>query len=794
MIKNYLKVAWRNLTRNKASSFINIGGLAVGMVVAMLIGLWISDELSFDKYHQNYDRIAQIKQSKSINGEIVTNDATSLPVEAELRKAYGSNFKHIAIAFWHNTHILSVGDKNISFGGRYMSEEGPQIFSLKMIHGNRDGLKGPSSLFIAQSTAKALFGDADPMDKIIKMDNRAVFRVAGVYEDLPANTTLHDEQFLGSWDYFRTSQSWLTRATTDWSEDSFPIYVQVADNVDMNALSAKIKNIKIDKAGPVEAKFKPQLALFPMSRWHLYGEFKNGVNVGGAIQYVWLFGIIGVFVLLLACINFMNLSTARSEKRAREVGIRKAVGSVRSQLIGQFFSESLLIALLSFALSLFLVRLALPLFNEIAGKQISLAWSSPLFWMLGIGFALFTGIIAGTYPALYLSSFNPVKVLKGTFKAGRFAAIPRKVLVVTQFTVSVTLIIGTIVIFKQINFVKNRPVGYSRQGLLTIDNINHDLPDHFYAFRADLLRSGMVSEVAQSSSPLTDIYNHKQDVSWSGKDPAMTVDFNNVRVTSEYGKTVGWKIAAGRDFSNGSASDSTGIILNESAVKYMGLKDPIGQVVKFPQKDLTVIGVVKDLVMESPYEPVRPTLFYLDRADFGVITVRINPGVSAHEAIDKIGAICKRYSPSVPFAYSFIDETYGKKFATEERVGQLAGVFAILAIFISCLGLFGMASFMAEQRVKEIGVRKVLGASVFGLWQLMSKDFVILILISLIIATPLAYDFMHQWLQHFSYHTDISWWVFAATAAGAVMITLLTVSYQSIKAALANPVKSLRSE
>jgi len=793
MIKNYLKVAWRNLTRNRASSFINIGGLAVGMAVAMLIGLWIWDELSFDKYHQNYARIAEIKQNKTVNGEVVTSNGTSLPVAAEMRKSYGGDFKHIAVAFWHASHILSAGEKNISFGGRYVGSELPEIFSLKMLRGDRNALKGPSSLLLSATAAKALFGDTNPMDKVVKMDSHAVFRVGGVYEDLPANTTFHDEQFLMPFDYYATSQSWLTRAKTDWGEDSFQIYAQVADNADMKAVSAKIKNIKMNNAGPAEARFKPEILLFPMNRWHLYGEFKNGVNTGGAIQYVWLFGIIGIFVLLLACINFMNLSTARSEKRAREVGIRKAVGSVRSQLIGQFFSESLLIALLSFMFSLMLAWLALPLFNEIANKQLSIIWDNPLFWLFGIGFALFTGLVAGTYPALYLSSFNPVKVLKGTFKAGRFAAIPRKVLVVVQFTVSVTLIIGTIVIFKQVSFVKDRPIGYSRQGLVTIESPD-DITNHFYAFRADLLRSGVVSEASQSSSPLTDIYNHRQDVSWGGKDPAMTVDFSNVRITSEYGKTIGWKIAAGRDLSGRFASDSAGLILNEAAVKYMALKEPVGQVVKVSQRYLTVIGVIKDMVMQSPYEPVGPTLFYLDRDGFGLINIRINPNVSAHDAISKIAAVCKRYSPSVPFAYKFTDDEYAKKFVTEERMGKLASALAILAIFISCLGLFGMASFSAEQRTKEIGIRKVLGATVFNLWRLLSKDFVVLIAIALLIAMPLACSFMRYWLQHYTFHTDLSWWIFAVTAVGAILITLLTVSYQSIRAALANPVKSLRSE
>ncbi|HEY4194453.1 MAG TPA: FtsX-like permease family protein, partial [Mucilaginibacter sp.] len=516
-----------------------------------------------------------------------------------------------------------------------------------------------------------------------------------------------------------------------------------------------------------DRKYNPVMFLQPMSKWHLYSEFKNGVNTGGAIQYVWLFGTIGIFVLLLACINFMNLSTARSEKRAKEVGIRKAVGSLRGQLIKQFFCESFLIAILAFMFSLLLAQLAMPYFNDVSNKQMSILWSEPLFWVTSIGFTLFTGIIAGSYPALYLSSINPVKVMKGTFKAGRFAAIPRKVLVVVQFTVSVVLIIGTIIVFKQIQFAKNRPVGYSKDGLVNIEVTNDDLHKHFNAMRYDLLKSGVVTEVAESSSSTTGVNNDRGDVNWQGKDPAQSSSFGWIGVSQEYGKTVGWQFRDGRDFSEKFISDSLAIVLNETAVKFMGLKNPVGQIVRIGARDLTIVGVVKDMVMESPYEPVKQTIFHIARGTSDDIIIKINPNVSAHDALVKIEAVCKTYSPSVPFSYRFVDDEYAKKFATEERIGELASSFAGLAIFISCLGLFGMASFMAEQRIKEIGVRKVLGATVFGLWRLMSKDFVALVVIALLIAIPVAFYLMHGWLQNYTYRAEISWWVFAATSAGA---------------------------
>jgi len=792
MFKNYFKTAWRNLSRSKVHSFINISGLSVGMAVAMLIGLWIWNELSFNKYHENYNRIAAVMLHETYNGSISTGDAIPLPLDAEMRKDYGSDFKYIAMASWTENHTLIVGDKKISYKGDFMGSDAPEMFTLKMIEGSRNGLKDPASILISQSTASALFGNQNALNKVIDLDDKTVFKVSGVYQDLPENTILHDVAFIGPWEYYINAPG-NGRSLSDWGDNSLLMYVQIADNANMSKVSAKINNIKLDKMSREDRIYKPVIFLQPMSKWHLYAEFKNGIHTGGAIEYVWLFGIVGIFVLLLACINFMNLSTARSEKRAKEIGIRKAVGSLRNQLISQFFCESILMAVLAFALSLFLVWLTLPLFSQVADKKVAILWSNPMFWLMCFCFTLFTGFIAGIYPALYLSSFNPVKVLKGTFKAGRFAALPRKVLVVTQFTVSVILIIGTIVVFKQIQFAKNRPIGYNKDGLVNIEVTNDDLQEHFEAVKQDLLKSGNVTAVAGSSSSTTGVNNNRGDVDWKGKAPSLTSFFGWIGVSSEYGKTVGWQFTAGRDFSTRFITDSSAIVLNEAAVKYMNLKNPVGETVRIGKKDLTIIGVVKNMVMESPYEPVKQTIFHIG-SNFDDVLIRINPNANAHKAIDKIAAVCKAYSPSVPFSYRFADDEYAKKFGNENRIGKLASCFAILAIFISCLGLFGMASFMAEQRVKEIGVRKVLGASVFNLWQLLSKDFVMLVFISLLIAIPAAYYFMHIWLQNYEYRTKLSWWIFAVSGFGALLITLITVSFQAVKAAIANPVDSLRSE
>ena len=791
MIRNYLKIAWRNLVRNKAHSFINITSLSVGMAVAMLIGLWIWDELSFDKYHKNYENISRVMQQQIANSEVNTIKAMPIPVAYQLRHLYASNFKYVVLSSWTNPHALAFKDKNLSIQGNFMEADAPEMFSLKMIKGTRAGLKDPSSILISESTSKAIFGDTNPIDQVVKLDNDNL-KVTGVYEDLPNNTSLNNVLFIAPWEvYARTSD--VQQAKDDWNHNSFQIFAQITGSSDMATISSKIKDLKLNNLDAGGKRARPEVFLYPMSRWHLYSEFKNGLNTGGDIKYVWLFGIVGVLVLVLACINFMNLSTARSEKRAKEVGIRKAIGSMRGQLISQFLTESLLMAILGFALSLFLTQLSLPFFNALSGKQMSVLYTHPVFWLLGVGFAVISGLFAGSYPAFYLSSFKPVKVLKGAFRAGRMATIPRKALIIIQFTFSIIMIVGTIVVFRQIQFAKDRPIGYSREGLVLIRPYSTDIHTHFESFRNDLIQTGAITEMAESGNQITRGSRTSSGFGWQGKDPNLNDEFATFAVTPEYGKTVGWLFKEGRSFSESPSSNSSGLILNEAAVKYMGLKNPVDQIITWDDKKYTVLGVTKDMVVESPYEPIKPTIFYTTK-EAGIINIRINPKVSAANALNKIETVYKKYASGQPFEYQFTDEEYAKKFGNEERIGKLASSFAGLAIFISCLGLFGMASFMAEQRTKELGVRKVLGATVFGLWSLMSKDFVTLVIISLLIATPVSYYFMHNWLQHYKYRTDISWWIFALTAAGAIAVTLFTVSYQSIRAALANPVKSLRSE
>lgn len=793
MFRNYLKIAVRNLLKQKSTSFINIFGLAMGMAVALLIGLWIWDELQYDRYHDNSGSIAQVWQHYSKGDEAGVGSSVPVPLGPALRNAYGSEFKHIIESSGNGTHNISSGDKKFSQQGYFMEAGAPEMLSLRMLSGSLDGLKDPASIMLSATLARSLFGNDNAMDKIVRIDNRLNVKVTGVYEDLPGNTSFKDMSFLAPWELYVTKWKWVSDMKNEWNNNITDLYVQIAPHTDMKTVSAKIAGLKrqFDKE---DDGVTQSLFLHPMRKWHLYANFENGVNTGGQIRFVWLFGTIGLFVLLLACINFMNLSTARSEKRAKEVGIRKAVGSVRGQLIRQFFSESILVALLAFVLSLQIVLLTLPWFNQVADKHITIPWNNGWFWLAGICFSLFTGFIAGTYPAFYLSSFQPIKVLKGTFHAGRYAALPRKVLVVLQFSVSVLLISGTAIVYKQIQYAKDRPVGYDRNGLLSVQMTTPQIYENYKMLRRELLDGGAATYVAVSQGPLSNIWSWHGGFEWTGRSPSAENGFATIGVGHDYGKALGWQFLEGRDFSEDLATDSTGMILNEAAAKYMGLKHPVGEVITWMNKRYTVLGVVKDVIMTSPYDPVPRTIFYILPEPGNFINIKLNPALGTSEALKKIAGAFQKHNPAAPFEYKFADDEYAKKFGEEERIGKLATFFAALAILISCLGLFGLASFMAEQRTKEIGIRKVLGASAFNLWRMLSKDFAILVLLSCCIATPLAWYFLQQWLEKYEYHTTITWWIFGGVGAGAMLIALLTVSYQSTKAALSNPVKSLRSE
>jgi len=771
------------------------------MSVATLIGLWVWRELSFDRNHKNFDRIAQVMEQQNVNGSINTVSFIPFPLGRELQNRYPGDFRYLVMSSYGDNHILNHLTTAISKYGRYMDVDAPRLLTLDMVEGSSSGLHDPNSILISASTARSIFGNNDPLDQSLKIDNKLSVKVTGVYRDLPESSTFHNLEFIAPWSLYITSENWIVTAnkTNDWASTAFFLYAQIADHATMESVSQKIAKTVDDNASPGDRIYHSKIFLHPMSAWHLWSHWDaDGHPDGGEIYFIRLFIIIGVFVLLLASINFMNLSTARSEKRAKEVGIRKTVGSLRSQIIGQFYSESLVVVAISFILSIVLAQAMLPWFSGIMGMTLSIPFSNPVFWLAGFCFTVVTAIIAGSYPALYLSAFKPIKVLKGTFKAGRLASVPRKVLVILQFGISIMLAIGTIVVYHQIQYARERPLGYDTNGVIMTRMRSPDFYGKFGLLRDELKKSGAITAFAESSSPVTDVWTSLNDISWDGRDPGAPVDFASMWATHDFGKTVGWNIKEGRDFSPEVASDSSAVVINEAASKFMGLKHPIGSVVRkgsgADQKQYHVIGVVGDIVMESPYKSVKQMIYFLDYDNVNVILMKLNPAANVHESLSKTEAVFRKYIPAAPFEYQFADADFAAKFASEEGLGKLAGFFSALAIVISCLGLFGLVSFVAEQRTKEIGVRKVMGASVFSLWRLLSKDFILLVIVSLVIAMPLSYGFMQNWLRGYSYRAGISWWIFASAGAGAILITMLTISFQSLKAAMANPVKSLRSE
>lgn len=794
MIKNYFKVAWRNLLKNKVYSLLNIVGLASGMAVAMIIGLWIYDEVSGNKHFRNYDTLYQVMMNQTFDGKRGTQQALPFPIGEELKAKY-PDLKAVAMCDWGQRHSLVYGEKKISKEGHFIGEDAIDMFSINILNGDKKPLHDPYSIVLTDETAHILFGDENPVGKIIKLDNTTNLKVTAVVPKQPKNSSL-------SFDYlipFQLQESiypWIQQFhKTNWRNNSWPVYVQLNNNANFKTVNAKIKNIVLAHIADENTlkTVKPEVFIYPMAKWRLYGDFEEGKNVGGFIKYVRMFGILGFVVLLIACINFMNLSTARSEKRAKEVGVRKAIGSGRKQLIRQFLSESMLIAALALLVALLLVALALPYFNKLTEKEMSLQIGNPFFWGIMIAFTTLTGLLAGSYPAFYLSSFSPVRVLKGNLKAGKSSSLPRKILVVVQFASSVILMIGTIVIYQQIQYGKNRPIGFNNKGLITV-NWSDDIQKNYEVIRQELLSSGAVVSICKSNSPPSEIYSNNNGWEWKNSQPAeKTIVFSTIATDYDYVKTMGIKLNEGRDFSRDFA-DSNGVILNEAAVKRMGLKNPVGELLKWNDKQMVVLGVIPNIQMESPFRPISPLTIIFNKDWVSYVNIRMNPAMPASKVISRIKPVFEKYNPSFPFEYQFADEQYAKKFNYEELVGNLAAIIAVLAIFISCLGLYGLASFTAEQRIKEIGVRKVLGASVIKLWQLLSKDFLILVLTACVIAIPVAWYFMNEWLKNYEYKTSIGFGIFVLVVLLSMVITLITVSYQAIKAAVANPAKSLTTE
>ncbi len=798
MIKNYFKIAWRNLLRNKTNALINIGGLALGLTATILIGLWVYDELKYNTNIIHSDRIVQVMQNQTFNGKVSTSNNVPMQLTPVLRDQYGDHFKYLVTSSFPRTMLLKAGETKVAMVGVFMEPDISEMLSLEMINGNRNALQDPSKVLLSQTTSRALFGDQSPMGKSVKIGTSMNVLVGGIYKDILPNNDFENLAFIGAWDLLKTTRNYEGRV--GWGNNWFQILGQLKKNASASQVSQIIKNAKYDQIKNNDKTksiiSRPEIHLHPMEKWHLYSQFENGINVGGDIKSVRLFGIIGIFILLLACINFMNLSTARSVRRAKEVGIRKTTGSNRGQLITQFMSESFCIVSISSIFAILLTLILLPTFNELTGKSIVVPWSSPSFWLLGFGLVLVTSLIAGSYPSFYLSSFRPSKVLKGAFEKSKHALYFRRALVVFQFTISVALIIGTITILKQIQFGKDRSTGYDKDHLLYVPINTNEVLNDFPTIKNELLESPNIQEVAASDVLIMRTFTTNSGFDWKGKDPNMSEEFLTLRATHGYGEMIDWELIEGRDFSESFQSDSTAFIINESAVKYMGLENPIGEMVQWGDDETyKIIGVVKDMVTQSPFDEVRPTLFILHYGGFlNFVNIKMDKLAKTSSAIAHIESVFKKHDPENLFSYNFVDEEYERNFLRQERIGKLASFFAFLAILISCLGIFGLSSYMVEQRSKELGMRKVLGASAFRIWKMLTKDFLTLVILSCLFAVPIGYYYMQRWIEDFSYRIELGWYIFASAIIGVLAITLLTTSFQSMKAALANPINSLRSE
>ncbi len=786
MLRNYFKIAWRNLWKNKSFSFINISGLAIGMASAVLILLWIENESSFDRFHKNGPDLYEAWNTATFDGhENYWNNTPKIlaptlkndyPEVAEVARTSGQWF------------VIKSGEKKVSARALIADPAFLKMFSFPLIDGNPNvALNGNNDVVITSAFAKNMFGNEPAVGKVIYVDQHP-FKVTGVMSDLPSNTRFAFDYIL-PWAF----QKVLNNDDTYWGNNSCNSFVQLKPNINPDRFNARIREITFKHSNGNEPE---KVFLHPSKYWHLYTEFSKGKAVGGQIDTVRMFAVIAAFILLIACINFMNLSTARSEKRAKEVGIRKVSGANKSSLILQFLGESLFISFLSGLVALLLVLLFLPAFNSLIGKTLRLPLTDASFWIASLGFIVLTGLLAGSYPAFFLASFKPVAVLKGTFRKVQAILTPRKVLVVVQFSFAIILIISTLVVVSQIRYAQDRKAGYDRHGIV-YHFLTGDLNKNFKLVKNDLLREGVAVSVNRMSAPITEQWSDTWGISWEGKNPSDRTDFAHYSADENLVATAGLSMAEGRDFDLSKyPTDSNGVLLNEKAAKAMGFKHPLGQIIRNDEMEFHVVGVIKDFVMTSPYDPVRPIFIEGAKSSNGlnVLNMKLNPARPTATLMNAMEKIFRKYNPDYPFEYHFVDEQYALKFADTQRTATLSSLFTGLTILISCLGLFGLASFMAAQRAKEIGVRKVLGATVFNLWKMLSKDFVWLICISLAIATPVAWYFMHGWLQQYEYRAPLSLWIFLAAGLGALAITLATVSFQSIKASLVNPVKSLRSE
>lgn len=791
MFRNYFKTAWRTLIKNKTQSVINIVGLSIGLACSLLILLWVQNELSIDSLHAKSDRLYKVYEREYYKDHIDGNYDTPGLLAEELKRKIPAIEDAVMLEDGNDLTTLRVGNKLLKASGSGASAGFFNMFSYTLSQGTvNNALSSITGMAISKKLAVELFGSTEnAMDKIVRYNNIKDYKVTAVFDDIPAWSSRKFD-YLISWKALQEEQPW----TASWQNSGPLTYVLLRPGTNTSSVDKKLTNFRNVYANDSGAAYHVELGLQKYDEVYLHNHFENGKVSGGRIEYVHLFTVIAIFILLIACINFMNLATARSVNRAKEVGVRKVIGAVRSALIKQFIAESLLLTFCAIVVALLLVTLTLPLFNQVTQKQIALPFESISFWLGIIAITILTGIISGSYPALYLSSFSPIKVLKGTTKLSIGAVWFRKGLVVFQFVLSVILITGTIIISRQINFIQNKNLGYNKENLLYIP-IEGNLPDKYQSLKTEALQiQGIKAVSLMSDGNPVFLDQWTNNVDWEGRDPKTMISVEHPEVNYDFVKTMGLQMATGRDFSKDYPTDKDGFLINETAAKDMNYKDPVGKYITVNGRCGQIIGVIKDFNFRSLHETIKPMVIaFGDREIYGSVLVRIEAG-KIQQAMTNIEKLCHELNPQFPFTYSFVDEQYRQLYNSEQVVSKLSDAFAFLAIFISCLGLLGLVIFTAEQRTKEIGIRKVLGAGVGSIIRLMSADFLKLIFVAIVIASPVAWWAMHSWLNNYAYKIDITWWMFAAAGGLIVLIAAVTISFQSIKAAIANPVESLRAE
>lgn len=790
MFKNYLKTAWRNLWKNKAFSAINIMGLALGLTCSLLIMLWVNDEYNVDAFHKNGSQLYSVYERQNHDGQWSAFHGSPGVLADEMKRVlpevqYATNYA------WNELSTFEANNKILKESGNHAGQDFFKMFSYPLLEGNAiTALQTPSDIAISKKMAESFFGSpAEAIGKTIRHQNKTDFKITAVFDNVPQNSTAQFDYII-NWQSFLENNSWAK----EWTNNGPPCYIMLQKDADPKAFETKIVRF-LDKYNKEQTPNDYiRLGIERYGDIYLHSNFDKNANLsGGRIQYVKLFSIVAIFILLIACINFMNLTTARSVKRAKEIGVRKVVGAVRFALIRQFMSEALLIVLLSIGVALLIVSLVLPSFNLLTGKQIAVPFNNVLFWLDIAILLVITGFISGSYPALYLSSFRPVRVLKGLPKFSKTASWFRKGLVVFQFMLSIILIIGTIVVKKQVNYIQTMNLGYDRENLVYVP-LEGDLSGKYELFKQQAQNMAGIQNITRMTQNPTQIENGTGGVEWEGKDPNSGIEFTWSMVGYDFTKTLHAQMVRGRDFSKDFATDSVGYILNETALKITGYKDPIGKPFTFWQKKGTIVGVIKDFHFNSVHTTINPLVLSLgENITWGEALVRTKPG-QTKEALASLENVCKKLNPQFPFTYKFSDEEYQKLYENEQVVNQLSNYFSFLAIFISCLGLLGLVMFTAEQRTREFGIRKVLGASPGILFNLLSREFLLLVVIAMIIASPIAWIVMHKWLQDYEYKINITWSIFVVAGLLAVVIALFTLSFQAIKASIANPVKSLRTE